>query len=501
MKVRSRRRLSLLRVIAALAIAAVAVVGVVAAARHLTEVPTEAAEGWFAPYVDLTLTPQWAFEDPAVNPIDDVVLGFVVADPDDGCAPSWGGAYSLDDASTGLDLDRRIARYRERKGQIVASFGGLANNELALTCDDVDQLVEAYRSVIERYDLTMIDLDIEGEALDDHPSIIRRAEAIARLQDELRAADRPLHVWLTLPVAASGLLDNATAVIDAMLAAGVDVDGINVMTMNFGSSRAADDSMAVATEAALRATHRQVSAAYRRAGLRQNEVQVWGKLGATPMIGINDIVDDVYELDDARALTELAFEVGLGRISMWSANRDIACTSNVAPGSVSNHCSGVAQAPLEFSGIWSELPGRPTGNLQRVTVADSTPEPVDDPATSPYPSWERSLVYEEGDRVVWRANVYRAKWWTRGEAPDAPVANEWETPWRLVGPVMPDDRPAPTTTLPAGTFPAWDPDQVYEEGDRVLVDGVGWEAKWWNRNEEPGVYRDASGQSAWARID
>ena len=49
--------------------------------------------------------------------LDDVVLGFVVADPDDACTPSWGGAYTLDEAATGLDLDRRIARYRERGGQ------------------------------------------------------------------------------------------------------------------------------------------------------------------------------------------------------------------------------------------------------------------------------------------------------------------------------------------------------------------------------------------------
>lgn len=501
MKLGLIRRLSPLRIVAALVITSVLAVGGVAAARYLSEVPDEPAEGWFAPYVDLTLTPQWAFEDPTVNPLNDVVLGFVVADPDDACAPSWGGAYTLDEAATGLDLDRRIARYRESGGQVVASFGGLANDELALACDDVDELVDAYRSVVDRYEVTMIDLDIEGDALDDPESIARRAEAIARLQSDLHSDDRPLHVWLTLPVASSGLLDNSTAVIDAMLAAGVDLDGINVMTMNFGASRPDGESMADTTEAALRATHRQVSAAYRRADLRQNDAQVWGKLGVTPMIGINDLVDEVYEIDDARNLTELAFDVGLGRVSMWSANRDIACTSNVTPGQVSNHCSGVSQAPLEFAGIWNELAGRPTGDLARRTVPDTTPEPVDDPATAPYPIWDESFVYEEGDRVVWRTNVYRAKWWTQGGAPDAPVANEWDTPWRLVGPVLPDDRPAPTTTLPAGTYPAWDPGLVYEEGDRVLIEGIGWEAKWWNRNQEPGVYRDANGQSPWARTD
>ena len=65
---------------------------------------------WFAPYVDVTLPPTFAFDadDPGLPAR--VVLSFITADPADPCTPTWGGQYSLDAAADGLDLDGRIER-------------------------------------------------------------------------------------------------------------------------------------------------------------------------------------------------------------------------------------------------------------------------------------------------------------------------------------------------------------------------------------------------------
>ena len=62
-----------------------------------------------------------------------------------------------------LELDRRIAQLRAAGGDIMVSFGGQANDELALACTDEAELTDAYRDVVERYDATSIDLDIEGD--------------------------------------------------------------------------------------------------------------------------------------------------------------------------------------------------------------------------------------------------------------------------------------------------------------------------------------------------
>ena len=114
------------------------------------------------PYVDVTLTPGFAFQDPAVNSASTVALSFVVADGDKPCTPSWGTYYGLDAAGTSLDLDRRITQLRAAGGDVVVSFGGLLNDELAVACTDSEELLEAYRSVVERYELSVIDLGHRG---------------------------------------------------------------------------------------------------------------------------------------------------------------------------------------------------------------------------------------------------------------------------------------------------------------------------------------------------
>ena len=98
----------------------------------------------FAPYVDLTLPEGAHFEDPLENAALETTLAFVVADAEEGCTHSWGTYYSIDAAGRALDLDRRIERYRGRGGEITVSFGGQANDELAVACDDPALLEEAY---------------------------------------------------------------------------------------------------------------------------------------------------------------------------------------------------------------------------------------------------------------------------------------------------------------------------------------------------------------------
>ncbi len=164
---------------------------------------------WSVPYVDVTLTPTFQFQDPAANPARTVALAFVVADPQEDCAPSWGTYYSLEQAGTDLELDRRIDQLRSAGGDVMVSFGGQANDELAVTCSDTGDLTGAYRDVVERYDLSAIDLDIEGAAVADQAAAARRAEALATLQRERAADGSPLAVWLTLPVAPSGLTAEA----------------------------------------------------------------------------------------------------------------------------------------------------------------------------------------------------------------------------------------------------------------------------------------------------
>lgn len=505
-------RLSVVRIAIALVLISATTVATIRAVRYVLEPDPAAGAEWFAPYVDVTLTPAFDFQDPGVNPRQDVVLAFVVAAPDDPCTPSWGGAYDLDEAATSLDLDRRIARLRQRGGDVVVSFGGVANDELGSVCEDEGALTAAYRAVVERYDLTAIDVDLEGPALAtgtdaERRSLDRRASALAALQAGRREAGSPLEVWLTLPVSPQGLLPDAVTAVDRMVAAGVELTGVNVMTMDYGPSRPAGTSMVQASLAGLDATARQLRLVHRAHGQELTDEQAYAQLGVTPMIGQNDYAADRFELDDARALVDGARDRGLRRLSMWSLNRDARCTGNVDPTIADNHCSGTDQDPLEFSATIAVGSGRATpwgrsGEAETHRTSSRTPETVD-ASSQPYDSWRPRREYEAGAKVVWHRTVYEAEWWNVSLPPDAPVENPWDSPWRILGPVLDGDAPATATTptAPPGSAPAWRTGADYDTGDRVQHEGRLYRAAWWTRGEEPGADVDNPWETPWEPVE
>lgn len=495
-----QRRLSILRLLLVFAVCAGVAFPVTRWVMSAVEqARAEPVTTWVAPYVDVSLPPTLHFEDPAAQPAANVVLGFVVADPSDPCAPSWGTYFSLDAAARALDLDRRVVRLRERGGDAVVSFGGALNSELAVACTDVDRLVDAYQAVVDRYTLTAVDFDIEGAAIADGEANARRSEAIRRLQEK----DPSLEVWFTLPVATSGLTVESVNLLDQSVAAGVSLTGVNVMTMNYGGSRTPDTSMYDATVAALNATWQQLDGVYRRAGAPKTEHELWRMIGATPMIGQNDVREDVFTLDDADALVSFAARVDLGRLSFWSANRDSACGVGVDDARVSNTCSGLDQDPLAFASAFladdsaAEEVETPAPENQ-----DGDATSRDDPRTSPYPLWRSGRAYEEGDKVVWQGRVYQAKWYSQGEQPDAPVKNVWDTPWRYLGPVLESDRQAvrDKTPAPDGQRPKWAADTIYVAGDEVEHDKQIFRAKWWTQGDIPQEDPDQPYDHPWEYI-
>jgi chitinase len=500
-----KRRLSILRVgLALVLVTAMTGGGYVGFNWWQSAQAVEGHDTWFAGYADVTATPTFSFEAPVSDAAKDVVLSFIVADKNDPCLPTWGTALTLDEASDELNLDRRLALLAQRGGQVAVSFGGLLNDELATVCKDHEKLVDAYADVIDRYDISTIDLDIEAGNLADVKSGERRAEAIRDLQQTRRGGGSDLAVWLTLPVAPSGMTEDGATAVTQMLEAGVDLAGVNVMTMDYGSSRADGDTQAEASIKALNSAHRQLRGLYARADIELTDATVWTKLGATPMIGQNDVPAEVFDLADARTLNQFALEKKLGRMSMWSLNRDKTCGSNyVDLERVSDSCSGIKQGDLTFADVLTEgFTGRLMNSASSVTTSEANKIKaiVDDPETSPFPIWSTESSYLKGTRIVWHGSVYEAKWWTRGELPDDPVLNEWETPWTIIGPVLPGEKPFEPLTLPAGTYPDWSGATVYEQDNRVLFDGIPFESKWWNQGESPAAVSADPDSSPWVPL-
>lgn len=463
-----------------------------------------ANKSWFAAYVDVTSRPTYDFEQLGETSTPNAVLSFIVSSKDDVCVPSWGAAYTMDEARVEFDLDRRIARLRQRGGNVAVSFGGLKNDELALTCTDEDKLLDAYRAVVTRYGIDTIDLDLENEGLTNLEAGERRANVISRLQKERWKNGKSLAVWLTLPVAPQGLTVKGTDAVSQMLKSGVDLAGVNVMTMDYSNSKNKGQTMQNASEKALIETHRQLGILYKLSGFNLSNATLWKKIGATPMIGQNDIPDEIFSLKDAIGFNKFTVSKGIGRMSMWSANRDIACGGNyVDTKVVSDSCSGVEQDRLEFSVVLSK---NFDGNLKQsaavVTTSDKEAKKQlpDDPAKSPYQIWQEKGAYLQGTKVVWHQNVYEAKWWTQGDMPDNPVLQTWQTSWQLIGPVLPGEKPVKQPTLPEKTYPAWDGEDTYEAGDRVLFNKVPYQAKWWTQGDSPAASSSSADSSPWVPL-
>lgn len=491
-------QLSAWRVLVALLLVAALGGGGFLIAREATS--TEAARAgakpgsgtWFAPYVDVTLTPTYAFQDRAANPAKNVALGFVVAGraADEACTPTWGSYETLDGAATAMDLDRRVAQLRGEGGDAIVSFGGQANRELAAACTDAGKLEQAYREVIERYSADTVDFDVEGAALADTAANERRAAVVKKIQEDVRGRRASLAVWLTLPVTPEGLNPDALAVVTAMLDARVDLAGVNVMAMDFGVPSAGKD-MRKAILSSVDATRDQLSAVFGRAGARLNSSSLWRKVGVTVMIGQNDVRGERVSVADAKAVAAYAADHGVGRVSTWSLNRDVQCgVTFPVIGTLSNTCSGVEQRPRQFTKTFSVLRGSVQANAARVTEPDLLPEATtltrDDPARSPYPIWQPEQAYQEGYKVVWHQAVYVAKWFSQGQTPDAENVEPGQSPWRLVGPVLRTDRAPVIEKLPAGTHPKWTAEGVYTAGDKILYDGLPYQASWWTQGDVPG---------------
>lgn len=502
----SKRKLSFKRLFMTLiVIAALGYGGFIGWQKFQAAMALENLTPWAAPYVDVTATPAFQFEQIGEhNPGSrNIVLSFIVSDKDEPCTPTWGTAYKLDAASSALDLDRRITRFRQKDGTIAISFGGLLNDELAVKCKDNKKLKDAYTQVIERYGIDTVDFDIEGEALKDSESLKRRATVLSEIQKEFREKNRKLAIWFTLPAATFGLTEEGTNAVSTALESGIDLAGVNIMTMNYGQSKERNESVGDASKRALYETHRQLGILYKQAGINLVSESVWTKIGATPMIGQNDIPGEIFTLEDAIKLNEFAKSMNIARVSMWSLNRDVECGGNyVNLTIVSDSCSGIKQESFEFSNILGDgFKGTITGNAALITVSDQNKalEP-DDPAKSPYQIWKEDGVYLEGTKVVWRHNVYQAKWWTKGDLPDNPVLQSWQTPWQMVGPVMPGEKPVLQPTLPVGSYPEWSGTTIYDAGEIVLFKGVPYRAKWWTEGDSPAISTSSPDSSPWIAL-
>jgi chitinase len=259
-----------------------------------------------------------------------------------GCDATFNGDTSVTDSS----WTSAINSLRAAGGDVIASFGGASGTEEALACTSVSSLEAQYKRVIDGLDLTRLDFDIEGSALDNTAANDRRNQALADLQSQYAAQGKKLDVDYTLPVDTTGLEPNAISLLNNAKSHGVDVNLVNIMTMDYGPTV----DMGNAAVSAAQGLHTQLGQIW----TGKTSAQLWAMEGNTPMIGVNDSTNEVFSTSDATDLENFAKSNGIQELSFWSLGRDKACSST---GTLSDSCSGTPQSAWQFSSTFDAVTG------------------------------------------------------------------------------------------------------------------------------------------------
>jgi hypothetical protein len=257
-------------------------------------------------------------------------IAFIIAGRD-GKQPAWDGRWPMEQ---NLYADQ-INGIRSRGGDVIVSFGGEAGTEIAIAETNVTALEAEYQSVIDRYKLTWLDFDIEGDALDNSDANERRNTTLADIQKK----DPRLIISYTLPVDPNGISKESQSLLADAVSKGLKVHSANVMTMDFGSHFSKGKKMSDVSIASALKAHEQCQAI-------SPDIQI----GLTPMIGQNDEHGEVFTLDDATALERWAEgQPWICSLSFWASNRD---AGHLGKHKTDNDTSGIPQKPWEYTTIF-----------------------------------------------------------------------------------------------------------------------------------------------------
>ncbi|WP_328535491.1 chitinase [Streptomyces sp. NBC_00344] len=254
--------------------------------------------------------------------------GFVIGS---GCNQIWGDTLPVGNDSY---TDPLISKAKSEGASVIVSSGGAAGLPLAWSCSDQSAVNAGYQKIIDSYAPSSLDFDIEGAAIADTAAAARNMSAMKTL----KAANPGLSFSVTLPVLPDGLTADGVNIIRAAKDAGVRIDVVNIMTMDYYQGSQDMGQAAISAAKSTLAQLQSVDSGY-----------TYANLGITPMIGVNDD-GSVFTTADASTVKSWASTNGVGRLSYWSVNRDQACTSVAAAASPT--CSGVSQNRLAFADIF-----------------------------------------------------------------------------------------------------------------------------------------------------
>jgi hypothetical protein len=333
-------RVQIRRLAASIIAAGAITVGVAGSAGAATALPAHV----YAPYFET-----WTTDSIATTAQQSgskyVTLAFLETLNKHSCTLAWNGS-SAQTVSAGRYLSD-IASLRASGGDVILSLGGWSadqgGTEIADSCTDVNQIAAAYEQAIQTYNVSRLDMDVEGRSLTNTAGIDRRNKAIALAESWAIAHNRPLQVSYTIPTSASGLEPTGVSILQNAVANNATIATVNIMAFDYYDHTTTQ--MGAAAESAATGAVAQLRSIYPPS---YTSTQLWAMMGITLMPGIDDYPKktEVTTVADARNVETWAASKGVNTLSIWAIQRDNGgCPGNGG----ANDCSGIAQAQWDFS--------------------------------------------------------------------------------------------------------------------------------------------------------
>lgn len=149
-----------------------------------------------------------------------------------------------------------------------------------------------------------------------------------KVQDKWKSEGKDIAIWYTLPILPTGLTPEGMNVLSDAKAKGVELAGVNVMTMDYGNAicqsanTEGQNIHGKCATSAIANLHSQLK------GLHPNksDAEIDAMMGTTPMVGVNDVQGEVFYLSDARLVCRMRRSV----ISVWLVSGQSRATCRAA---------------------------------------------------------------------------------------------------------------------------------------------------------------------------
>jgi hypothetical protein len=339
-----KRRPPVLIALAAVAAAAAAVALAAPAARAGIVPSRILPRHVFAPYFETYNTTGGGLAaDAQASGAHFVSMAFLQTPSAGSCTADWNGdpATPIATASFGRD----IAELQAEGGNVIPSFGGFGadttGTELADSCTSVASIAHVFESLITTYHVPRIDLDIEGDSVNNTAGISRRNEAIAQTEAWAALRGWPIEFSYTLPTFPTGLTTQDVAILQDAKDDHARIATVNLLTFDYFLGTAQD--MVADTETAAAALVGSLHTLFPA----ESPAQLWETVGVTEMPGIDDFgPPETFARADAATIVKWASSHGVGFLSFWAVQRD----NGTCPGTQgAGACSGITQPTWFFS--------------------------------------------------------------------------------------------------------------------------------------------------------